>query len=63
MTLKEALDLDFDVYLNWCYDYMNRASARDPMVADLWHGPHGSEFRVLLDAQWSRRYWFHKNSR
>jgi len=60
-TLEEALELEFNDYITWCYDYMNKASARDVMVKDIWHGPHAPHFRVVLEAQWARRYWFHKN--
>ena len=60
-TLKEALELEFHDYITWCYRYMNEAAARDRMVSDIWHGAHSPEMRVLLESQWARRYWFHKN--
>lgn len=61
MTLKEALELEFNDYILWCHNYMREASARDPMIKDIWYGSHSNEARVLLEAQWARRYWFHKN--
>lgn len=60
MTLKEALELEFSKYIMWCHNYMAEAAV-DPMVCDLWYGPHSGEFRVLIEAQWARRYWYHKN--
>lgn len=62
MTLKEALELEFTGYLTWCYRYMNEAARRDPIIRDIWHGSSTTpEMRVLLETQWARRYWFHKN--
>lgn len=63
MTLKEALELEFNEYLTWCYRYMNEAAARDPIIRDIWQGASATapEMRILLESQWARRYWFHKN--
>ena len=61
IPLKEALELEFNDYITWCYRYMNEAATRDPIIRDMWHGGHSPEMRVFLEGQWARRYWFHKN--
>ena len=63
MTLKEALELEFNEYIMWCYRYMNDAAVRDPIIKDIWYGANAKapEMRILLESQWARRYWFHKN--
>lgn len=61
MNIEQALELEFDDYILWCHNHMNRAAARDIIIADIWDGTHSPEMRIILEARWSRRYWFHRN--
>lgn len=60
MTKEEALELPFDEYIAWCWQYMRDACARDPMVQLVYNAGANHGGPALLEATWAKTYWFHK---
>lgn len=60
-TIKEALDLPFEDYIEHCWNFMRDRRENDPVIKMMWPlltRDGGVEF---LEAQWAKRYWYHKN--
>lgn len=59
MTLEEALEKPYGVYLAWCLEQMNARSAKDTDLNDLiiHIGPGGIAY---LESQWTKRYYHHR---
>ena len=57
-ALKLALELPFDEYMNWCWDWCRTKAEQDLVFADVWNCVANA---ALFQSQWAKRYWYHKN--
>ncbi|HEX5426545.1 MAG TPA: hypothetical protein VFW94_23560 [Candidatus Acidoferrales bacterium] len=58
MTLEQALQQPFEVYMQWCWAFVANRAQVNPLVARLFTYPGAPEY---FEAVWARRYWFARN--
>jgi hypothetical protein len=58
ITLEEALDLPFEQYMAWCYNYIHKRSLENPHIKIILSYPFSLD---NLSTVWAQRYWFNKN--
>ena len=59
MKLEEAIELDFEDYIAWCWEYYRELLHRDPIAMVIHESITNHGGAQFLEAGWAKRYWFH----
>lgn len=63
MTREQAIEQPLNVWIVWCYNYVNSRASENPAIAGMFESLNGRGGASVFQMLWTKQYWMHHASK